>query len=128
MEGDSVLDSSSEDEDEDENSIDADLEAQASAYFTEKRIGRSDDPLDYWKIRAVQWPQLTQLASKYLCAPIGSCASEREFKVAKNVSSDERVRLLPQNIERLLFLKFNLRAIGYKTEQLTPADEIDMSV
>ena len=83
---------------------------QVSAYFTEKRIGRDDDSLVYWKARAVQWPQLTQLAKRYLCAPIGLCASEREFKVAKNVSSNERIRLLPQNIERLLFLKFNLRA------------------
>ena len=100
-----------------------------SAYFTEKRIGRSDDPLDYWKsARAVQWPQLTQLASKYLCAPVGCCANEREFKVAENVSSDERVRLLPENIERLLFPKFNLCAIGYKTEQLIPVDEIEISV
>ena len=120
----SVLYSSSEDTDEESDEA-RELEAQVSAYFTEKGIARDDDPLAYWKVRAIQWPQLTQLAKKYLCAPIGSCASEREFKVAKNVSSNERIRLLPQNIERLLFLKFNLRAIGYNTELLKPVSEVD---
>ena len=111
----SILDSSSENDDD--NVVDAAQEVQAKAYFNEKRIEIDDDPLAYWKERSVQWPQLAKLAYKYLCAPIGSCASEREFKIAKNMSSDERVRLLPENIERLLF------AIGYNTEQLKIVNE-----
>ena len=105
------MDSSSENDDD--NVVNAAQEVQVKAYFNEKRIERDDDPFAYWKGWSVQWPQLAKLAYKYMCTPIGSCASEREFKIAKSISSDERVRLLPENIERLLFLKFNLRAIGY---------------
>ena len=36
-------------------------------------------------------------------------ASERAFKVAKNVISDNRVRLRPDNLEMNLFLRYNLR-------------------
>ena len=42
-------------------------------------------------------------------------ASEREFKVAKNIQA-QRVRLLPRNVEGLLFLKYNLRALSYPDE------------
>ena len=73
-----VLDSASGDSD-----ADRELVAHLFAYFTEKRISTNCDPLFYWKVRAVQWPQL--------CAPIGSCASARKFQVAKNVNSNERI-------------------------------------
>ena len=117
----SILDSSSENDDD--NVVDVAQEVQVKAYFNEKRFERDDVPFAYWKERSVQWTQLAKLAYKFLCPPIGLCASEREFKIAKNISSDERVRLLPENIERLLFLKFNLRAIGYNTEQLKIVNE-----
>ena len=81
-----VLDSASGDSD-----ADCELVAHLFAYFTEKRISTNCDPLFYWKVRAVQWPQLTLLIRRYLCAPIGSCASARKFQVAKNVNSNERI-------------------------------------
>lgn len=86
---------------------------QVQAYLSEKIIPRGNNIYTYWRTRAVQWPFLAQLARRNLSAPIGSVASERAFKVAKNISSDERTRLLPENVEMLLFLKFNLRAINY---------------
>ena len=64
---------------------------------------------------AKRWPVLAKLARKYLCAPASSSASEREFKVAKNIQA-QRVRLLPRNVERLLFLKYNHRALSYPDE------------
>ena len=44
--------------------------------------------------------------------------SEREFKVASDITSGERTRLLPRKAEKLLFLKYNLRFIGYKSGML----------
>ena len=55
---------------------------------------------------------------KFLSAPISSVASERSFKKAKEVASKKRCRLLPKNVRMLLFLKHNLRAIGYNSVRL----------
>lgn len=46
---------------------------------------------------------------------MGTAISEREFKVASDITSGDRARLLPENAEKLLFLKYNLRSIGYKS-------------
>ena len=53
-----------------------------------------------------------------------SVASERAFKVAKNVIGDNRVRLRPDNLEMNLFLKYNLRALDYNLDdlQVPPTD------
>ena len=50
----------------------------------------------------------------------GSVPSEREFKMATQISQGDRIRLLPTNtnIEKLLFLKYNLRAIGFGSFKL----------
>ena len=64
----------------------------------------------FWKINETKYPLLTKIAKKYLTCPISSFASEREFEVASDISGGERIKLLPENIEMLLFLKYNLRA------------------
>jgi hAT family protein len=63
-------------------------------------------------------------ARKYLSAPTGTAISEREFKVASDITGGERIRLLPENAEKLLFLKYNLRLIGYRSNALPCLDGI----
>uniref|UniRef100_A0A915KGE7 HAT C-terminal dimerisation domain-containing protein n=1 Tax=Romanomermis culicivorax TaxID=13658 RepID=A0A915KGE7_ROMCU len=58
------------------------------------------------------------IARKFLAAPLSSVASEREFKGARNLANGIRTGLLPKNLQKLLFLKHNLRAIGYNTISL----------
>ena len=82
----------------------------------------SSDPLDFWKSMCQTFPNLSKLARTYLAPPPSSTASEREFKVAKNIQSESRARLLPANLEKLLFLKYNLRALGYRTNLSTPPE------
>ena len=43
---------------------------------------------------------------------MGSVASEREFKIAKRVTTN-RGTLKPGNVEKLLFMKYNLRLMNY---------------
>ena len=59
-----------------------------------------------------------------MCPPPSSVASERAFKVAKNVIGDNRVQLRPDNLEMNLFLKYNLRALDYNLDdlQVPPTD------
>ena len=66
---------------------------------------------------------LSKLARSYLAPPASSTISEREFKVAKSIQTASRTRLLPKNFEMLLFLKYNLRAVSYRTEVCSPPKE-----
>lgn len=61
---------------------------------------------------------LHQVAKKYLCPPPSTCSSEREFSAASDVANGDRNRLLGENVDKLVFLKYNLRSIGYESFDL----------
>lgn len=69
----------------------------------------------YWGGNQTRYPILCTLARRYLSAPLGSVASERCFKVAKLIVKD-RVRLKAENVEMLLFNKYNLRMLRYNLD------------
>ena len=71
--------------------------------------------LHFWKTQCQIFPQLAELALQYLSAPISSVASEREFKVVRDLANGNRTRLKSANVQKLLFLKHNVKAIGYIT-------------
>lgn len=63
-----------------------------------------------------------------MATPLSSAASERSFSAAGNIASVERNRLSPENVHKLLFLKYNLRAVGYHSERLPlPLNESEMN-
>jgi len=66
-----------------------------------------------------RYPEIATIAVKYLSAPVSSVASEWEFKVARDLANGSRTRLKPDNAEKLLFLKHNLKAIGYDSITLS---------
>nr|CAD2197190.1 unnamed protein product [Meloidogyne enterolobii] len=59
-------------------------------------------------------PLLTKLSHRYFSAPATSSESERLFSTAGLVVSNLRTRLLPDNVEKLLFLHNNLKIYDYK--------------
>ena len=77
----------------------------------------------WWYSNQQTFARLAKLARRYLCAPASSAASEREFKVPKTIQSDLRTRLLPNNVETLLFLKYNLRALSQDIDLSSPPKE-----
>ena len=111
----SVLDSMSESE---EVRVDFYTEAtgEVNRYIGLKRISPEENPLDFWNLHRNTLPTLSRLARKFLAPLLSSAASEREFKVSKAIQGPKRNRLLPNNVETLLFLKHNLRAVGYKSD------------
>ena len=88
------------------------LETELQNYMSEPNIPRNNSPFVWWSANEHRFPNLGQLARRYLSAPMGSVASEREFKGAKRVVTG-RWSLKAQNVEKLLFLKYNLRMLGY---------------
>jgi hypothetical protein len=65
------------------------------------------DILRYWYGHKEEWPALTRLALSFLSCPPSSVTSERVFSLTGNIVSKKRCALLPGNIGRLAFIKFN---------------------
>ena len=60
---------------------------------------------------------LAKLARKVLTPPPTSTDVERLFSTAANILTEKRNRLLPQNVEKLLFLKANMEIFNYQFEK-----------
>lgn len=90
------------------------VNAEVAAYFSEPLIAVKQDPLAWWKANEYRFPCLAQLAKVNLGPPPSSVQSERIFSIAGEVYDDRRSRLLPQNAEKLVFLKFNLPLLNFK--------------
>ena len=78
---------------------------EVTRYMKEKLSPQRLDPLEYWRKNHNLYPNLSKLVRVYLCLSPSSVASERAFKVAKNVIGDNRGRLRPDNLKMNLFLR-----------------------
>jgi hypothetical protein len=82
-------------------------------FLTLPTISRSESPLIWWKQNCTAYPLLAQLARVHLGAPPTSVDSERLFSVAADIHTPNRNRLIPKNVEKLVFLKYNLQNFEY---------------
>lgn len=98
------------------------VHTQFSTYLKEPLLPRDKDPLIWWDCHQKEYPLLLDFARKYLCIPASSAPSERLFKKTKMIE-DPRPRILPSNLEMLMFIKYNLRAVGYDTNLEPPPPE-----
>ena len=67
-------------------------------------LPRKSDPLLFWKNNKNNWPQLHNLALKYLCIQPTSVACERLFSKAGSLITEKRNRIKPKNVDKLCFL------------------------
>ena len=107
----SILSSSSDNE---EDFATHELSTNIDLYLKEKRIDIDQDPLEWWKVRAKTYPELSDFARSYLACPPSSVASERLFSGAGQIYDEKRSRLSAERAEKLLFLKFNLPTIEFE--------------
>jgi len=90
-----------------------------ATYLDEPKCKSNVCPLQVWMGQCQRYPEIVTIALKHLSAPVSSVASEREFKVTRDLTNGSRTRLKPDNVEELLFLKHNLKAIGYDSITLS---------
>ena len=77
-------------------------------YGQEKVINGDNDPLMWWKSYGQSnYPMMSRLARKYLCACATSVPSERVFSTAGNVVTPLRSLLKPEKVNMLVFLAKN---------------------
>lgn len=118
-----LVDNDSGQESQDEE-MGAPYRVELQRYLKEKRIADlTKDPLTYWRVKHNEFPHLRTLARRYHCPPPGSAASERLFSAGKNVLGTTRLSRKPDNMEANLFLKYNIRALGYKTDLARVTDD-----
>ena len=70
-----------------------------------------NNPLEWWRMKAQQFPLLSELAIRYLCVPATSAPSERVFSSAGLTIAKERSRLDPATANELVFLHETLPAV-----------------
>jgi hypothetical protein len=64
-------------------------------------------PLEWWREHHTDYPHIWKLAERILAIPATSAPSERVFSSAANIVDKKRVRLKPENIDLLVFLRGN---------------------
>lgn len=67
--------------------------------------------LHYWKRKAIDFPQLSQVAKKVFTVPATTTPVENILKNLGKILRPERCRLLPKNLETLIYLKANYRLL-----------------
>jgi len=68
----------------------------------------AEPPLVWWKKNSARYPFLSYVARKYLAIPATSVPAERAFSLAGHVVNQKRSALLPDNVNKLVFLAENL--------------------
>jgi len=77
-------------------------------YMNIEFLNIQDDPILFWKNNKQILGALSEIALKYSCIPATSVPSERVFSKAGQIVSARRNRLLPDNVDKLIFLNANL--------------------
>ncbi|XP_066567854.1 E3 SUMO-protein ligase ZBED1 isoform X3 [Amia ocellicauda] len=65
--------------------------------------------LKWWKNNEDRYPKLARLAKEILCIPATSTPAERIFSKAGYIINKTRCSLLPQNVDKLIFLSHNMK-------------------
>ena len=83
---------------------------------------RIDNPLDWWRGRRSQYPQLSKMAFDYLSIPAMSAAVERTFSSSKLMIPQSRNRLSAESIKAAECLRswMQLGYYQYITNQNVP--------
>ena len=79
------------------------VESELHRYQDEETIDLDSDPLAWWNSRMCQYPLLAQLVRMVWSLPGTSVCSEQVFSAAGNVLTKKRARLLPENVDKLVF-------------------------
>ena len=85
------------------------VESELANYKVEETMPLNSNLLLWWEANELKYPILSKLAKKYLCVPATSVASERVFSSAGDIVSAQRSCLHSDHVDKLLFLKKNMR-------------------
>ncbi|KAM7411853.1 hypothetical protein PAMA_021703 [Pampus argenteus] len=85
------------------------LDQELAAYLREEPT--DEEALHYWRRKAIDFPLLAQVAKRALTIPACGTVVESIFTSASRCLRPERGRVLPKNLETLIYLKANYRLL-----------------
>ncbi|KAI3357709.1 hypothetical protein L3Q82_016110 [Scortum barcoo] len=85
------------------------LEQELAVYLREEPT--DEEALHYWRRKAIDFPLLAQMAKRAFTIPACSTVVESIFTTAGCCLRPERGRVLPKNLETLIYLKANYRLL-----------------
>ncbi|XP_051518931.1 zinc finger BED domain-containing protein 4 isoform X2 [Myxocyprinus asiaticus] len=85
------------------------VEQELSAYLHEEPT--DEDPLQYWKRKSIDFPLLSQVAKKVFTVPATTTAVDKIFDLVSKTLRPQQCRLLPKNLDTLIYLKANYRIL-----------------
>jgi hypothetical protein len=71
-------------------------------------------PLDWWRKQCNDFPNVWKLEICILCIPATSEPAERDFSAAANVVNKKRIRLDPDTVDLLIYLRGNSDFVEWK--------------
>ena len=81
-----------------------------------------NNPLIWWKVNAVKYPYVANLAHKYLAIPATSAPSERIWSRAARILSLRRARLKDDLVGRMMLIKENSKFLHKHYSELVNQD------
>ncbi|XP_026097908.1 zinc finger BED domain-containing protein DAYSLEEPER-like isoform X2 [Carassius auratus] len=85
------------------------VEQELSTYLHEEPT--DEDPLQYWKRKSIDFPLLSQVAKKVFTVPATTTSVDQIFNMVSKTLRPEQCRLLPKNLDTLIYLKANYRIL-----------------
>lgn len=85
------------------------LEQELAIYLREEPT--DEEALHYWRRKAIDFPLLAQVAKRAFTIPACGTVVESIFTSAGRCLQPERGRVLPKNLETLIYLKANYRLL-----------------
>ncbi|XP_059904069.1 uncharacterized protein si:dkey-109j17.5 [Gadus macrocephalus] len=85
------------------------LEQELAGYLREEPT--DEDPLHYWRRKAIDFPLLAQVAKRTFTVPASSTVVSSIFTTARQNLQLERGCVLPKHLETLIYLKANYRLL-----------------
>ncbi len=80
--------------------------------------GTFTNPLDWWRVNATKFSLVAKLAMQILEIPATSAPAERVFSVAGITIANDQARLLPENANKLLFLREALVTVNKNNNKI----------
>ena len=84
------------------------IKKEVTSYLDYPSLEPNTNPLEWWKAENSRFPNLLNLAKKYLCICGTSVPSERVFSSSGHIANNLRNHLTPNNVNKLVFLSKNL--------------------
>ena len=85
--------------------------AELGRYIAELKPESSTDILQWWKERAVLYPNLARVARYYLAIPASSTPAERVFSTCGNLVTKKRACIDEEMVDMVVFLNKNLKKL-----------------